>query len=72
MIITNHLYPTAEQTIAVGADKLTNITLGDLTVGTAQGHLRSGSCILSRTSCPAQNSGQASCSPWSAAAASAG
>ena len=34
MIITNHLYPTAEQSIPVGADKLTNITLGGLTVGT--------------------------------------
>lgn len=34
MIIRNHLYPTGEQTIAVGANKLTNITLGDLTVGT--------------------------------------
>ena len=34
MIITNHLYPTAEQTIAVGNNKLTNITLGGLTVGT--------------------------------------
>lgn len=34
MIIRNHLYPTAEQTIEVGANKLTNITLGDLTVGT--------------------------------------
>lgn len=34
MIISNHLYPTASQTIPVGADKLTNITLGDLTVGT--------------------------------------
>lgn len=34
MIIRNHLYPTAEQTIEVGANKLTNIILGDLTVGT--------------------------------------
>lgn len=32
--IRNHLYPTGEQTIAVGANKLTNIILGDLTVGT--------------------------------------
>lgn len=34
MEIRNHLYPTAHQTIPVGADKLTNITLGDLAVGT--------------------------------------
>lgn len=34
MIITNHLYPTAEQLVPVGANKLTNITLGDFTVGT--------------------------------------
>lgn len=34
MIIRNHLYPTAYQIVPVGADKLTNITLGDLTVGT--------------------------------------
>ena len=32
--IRSHLYPTDEQTIPVGANKLTNITLGDLTVGT--------------------------------------
>ena len=34
MEIRNHLYPTAEQAIEVGNNKLTNITLGDLTVGT--------------------------------------
>lgn len=34
MIIRNHLYPTAFQIVAVGDSKLTNITLGDLTVGT--------------------------------------
>lgn len=34
MIIRNHLYPTAYQIFEVGADKLTNITLGDLTPGT--------------------------------------
>lgn len=34
MEIRNHLYPTAEQTVPVGAEKFANITLGDLTVGT--------------------------------------